>query len=523
MNYFDLFRATLPETALEIAVLLVLVVDLGFLRKAALKTRVAIASLLGVAGCGAALWGIGVQTGFGLNVGESLVLAIGGGTAVAQVGILVLTALTLLLLIDSDFTRHVGEYVAVVLMAAAGGLLVASARDLLVIFVGLELLSLGLYILTAFAKSSGMSAEAALKYYLFGGMSAAFLLFGFSYLYGLSGSTDLYWIQYSIGESGASPLLYIAWILIVAGLGFKVAAVPFHLWAPDTYEGAPASAAAFIASVSKVASFALLLTIGGNLLTPGGPISGQAAVVEHYLRNEYLTWQPLAVILLVVAAASMVLGNLAALAQVSVRRLLAYSAIAHAGYILLGIGVHPTYSGQGNPFYFFLSTTGPAFLSTNAVLYYILTYGLTTIGAFGVVSVIERATGSDRLDSFLGLHKRNPLLAAVMLVLFLSLAGIPPLVGFWAKFNLFAAVLSLSAGRVPFALVALAVGMSAVSLYYYLQVLKRAYVMPAADETPIKAHPATLIVLLAIAAAVVVLGCFPALLQGWIASFYPSL
>jgi NADH-quinone oxidoreductase subunit N len=519
MNYADLFRVTLPETALEVAALLVLVVDLGLLRKAALKTRLAVAALLGVAGCGAALWAMSLQTGFGLYVDESLVLANGGVTAVAQAGILVLTALTLLLLIDSEFTRHVGEYVAVVLMAATGGLLIAAARDLLVIFVGLELLSLGLYILTAFAKSSGKSAEAALKYYLFGGMSAAFLLFGFSYLYGLSGSTNLYWIQGNIAESGASPLLYVAWVLIVAGLGFKVAAVPFHLWAPDTYEGAPASAAAFIASVSKVASFALLLTISGNLLMPGGPISGQREVVEHLLRAEYQSWQPLAVILLVVAAASMVVGNLAALAQVSVRRLLAYSAIAHAGYILLGIAAQRAYPGQGSPFEFFLSATGPASRSAAAVLYYVLTYGLTTIGAFGVVAVVERATGSDRLESFLGLHKRNPLLAAVLLVLFLSLAGIPPLVGFWAKFNLFAAVLGVSAGPVPFALVALAVAFSAVSLYYYLQVLKRAYVMPAVDESPMKAHPVTLAVLLGIAAAVVVLGCFPALLEGWIASF----
>jgi NADH-quinone oxidoreductase subunit N len=520
MNYADLFRVTLPESALELAALLVLVVDLGLLRKAALRTRVSVAALLGVAGCGVALGAMGLQYGFGLYIGESLVLATGGGVTVAQTGILVLTALTLLLLIGSDFTRNVGEYVAVVLMAASGGLLIASARDLLVIFVGLELLSLGLYILTAFAKSSGKSAEAALKYYLFGGMSAAFLLFGFSYLYGLSGSTDLYWIQYNVGESGASPLLYVAWILIVAGLGFKVAAVPFHLWAPDTYEGAPASAAAFIASVSKVASFALLLTISGNLLTPGGSISGEKHVVEHYLVNEYQTWQSLAVVLLVVSAASMIVGNLAALAQVSVRRLLAYSAIAHAGYILLGVASQRAYSGQGSPFSFFLSTTGPAFQSTNAILYYILTYGLTTIGAFGVVGVVERATGSDRLDSFLGLHKRNPVLAAVLLVLFLSLAGIPPLVGFWAKFNLFAAVLGVSAGPVPFALVALAVALSAVSLYYYLQVLKRAYVMPAIDESPIKAHPVTLIVLVGIAAGVVVLGCFPALLQGWINGAY---
>ncbi len=523
MNYADLFRVTLPETALEVAALIVLVVDLGFLRKAVLKVRVTVAALLGVAGCGAALWAIGVQFGFGLYVDESLVLVNGGSVAVAQVGILALTALTFLLLIDLDFTRHVGEYVAVVLMAASGGLLVASALDLLVIFIGLELLSLGLYIMTAFAKSSGKSAEAALKYYLFGGMSAAFLLFGFSYLYGLTGSTDLYWIRYYIGESGSSPLFYVAWILIVAGLGFKIAAAPFHLWAPDTYEGAPASAAAFIASVSKIASFALLLTISGNLLMPGGPISGAKQVVERYLYNEYQAWQPLASILLIVAAASMVVGNLAALAQLSVRRLLAYSAIAHTGYILLGIATQRVYTGQEGPFEFFLTTTGPAFRSTNAVLYYILTYGLTTIGAFGVVSVVERATGSDRLDSFLGLHKRNPLLAAVMLVLFLSLAGIPPLVGFWAKFNLFAAVLGVTAGPVPFALVALAVAMSAVSLYYYLQVLKRAYVMPGLDQTPIKAHPVTMAVLLFIAAAVVILGCFPALLQNWIASFYPFL
>jgi NADH-quinone oxidoreductase subunit N len=211
-------------------------------------------------------------------------------------------------------------------------------------------------------------------------------------------------------------------------------------------------------------------------------------------------------ILTLLSTASMVVGNLAALAQSSVRRLLAYSAIAHAGYILLGLA--------------FFSWTN---LSAAAILYYILTYGLTTIGAFGMVGVVERATGSDKLDAFLGLHKRNPLLAAVLLVLFLSLAGIPPLVGFWAKFNLFAAVLSVSAGPVPFALVALAIAMSAVSLYYYLQVLKRAYVMPAVDESPIKAHPVTLIVLLAIAAAVVVLGCFPALLQNWIASFYPQM
>jgi NADH-quinone oxidoreductase subunit N len=354
-------------------------------------------------------------------------------------------------------------------MAAAGGLLIAAAQDLLVTFVGLELLSLGLYIMTAFAKSSGKSAEAALKYYLFGGMSAAFLLFGFSYIYGITGSTNFAQIYAVLSQphTGLPPLFLVALVTIAAGLGFKVAAVPFHLWAPDTYEGAPAQSAAFIASVSKVASFALLVGIASVGLAGSNPANstsgtriemGLAAALQSLFLNIFVTY-----LIFALALASMVLGNLAALAQISVRRLLAYSAIAHAGYILLGIGASSSRSSA-------------------AVLYYILTYGLTTIGAFGVVDVVQRATGSDKL---------------------------------------FAAVLDVSAGPVPFTLVALAVAFSAVSLYYYLQVLKRAYVMPVAEGTPIKAHPVTMAVLLLIAAAVVLLGCFPAMLQNWIASFYP--
>jgi NADH-quinone oxidoreductase subunit N len=519
MNYVDLFRITLPETILEVAALLVLVVDLGFLRKAALNTRVAIAACVGVAGCVAALCAVPLQrTGLENSDGLTL-LATGGGAAFLEINILILTVLTLLLLIGAKFTRHAGEYVSVVLMAAAGGLLVVAAQDLIVIFIGLELLSLGLYILSAFDKRSGKSAEAALKYYLFGGMSAAFLLFGFSYMYGLSGSTNLGEIERQLSVIGPNSLLSIAWICIVVGLGFKIAAVPFHLWAPDTYEGAPAPAAAFIASVSKVASFGLILTFSAVWLMPGGAIEGQRDAVEHFLQSAYHTWQPLTLVLILAAAASMVVGNLAALAQVSVRRLLAYSAIAHAGYILLGLAVKPVYSGQTDAFHFLVSSSPGVWRSFAAVLYYVVTYGLTTVGAFGVVGAVERATGSDKLDAFLGLHKRNPLLAAVLLVLFLSLAGIPPLVGFWAKFNLFAAVLGMGGGALPFTLVALAVAFSAVSLYYYLQVLKRAYVMSAADEAPIKAHPVTQAVLLLIACAVLVLGCFPALLQNWIASF----
>ena len=516
LNYADLFRATLPETALEIAALFVIVFDLGFLRKATLPIRTAFAAFIGVAGCIAAIWAVYAAGWSGFSAGSDLLLAAGGSAGVAEVAILVLTAITLLLLVDSAFTRNPGEYVSVVLMAAAGGLIISAAQDLLVIFVGLELLSLGLYILTAFNKQSGKSAEAAIKYYLFGGMSAAFLLFGFSYLYGLSGSTSLPRVvlgTYIASAYGGAPLLYIALVMIAAGLGFKIAAVPFHLWAPDTYEGAPAPASAFIASVSKVASFALLISISTVTLhfmqslrltgVLGSITSPPASARIGNVIPGFNTWP---MILTVLSVLSMILGNLAALAQSSVRRLVAYSAIAHAGYILLGLA--------------FFSWTNA---SAQAILYYIVTYGLTTIGAFGVVGVVERATGSDKLEAFLGLHKRNPLLAAVLLVLFLSLAGIPPLVGFWAKFNLFAAVFAVGAGSIPFALVALAIAFSAVSLYYYLQVLKRTYVMPASDESPIRVNPVTSVVLFAIAAAVLLLGCFPALLQNWIARFYPSM
>jgi NADH-quinone oxidoreductase subunit N len=510
MNYTELFHATLPETVLEIAALVVLLVDLGVLRKASTQIRLASAVLLGVIGCWAALQLLLNGQGASYILNGFTVLSQNGPGVILQAGILLLTALTLLLLFGTKFTTHVGEYVAVILFAASGGLLVAAAQDLIVIFAGLELLSLGLYILTAFAKYSEKSAEAALKYYLFGGMSAAFLLFGFSYLYGLSGSTNLAEIQTAIAQQGATPMLFVAWILVVAGLGFKVAAVPFHLWAPDTYEGAPAPAASFIASVSKVASFALLLTFSLGLLIPSGATTGHESLLNHYFVTVYATWLPLGNVLLVVAAASMLVGNLAALAQVSVRRLLAYSAIAHAGYMLLGIATHAQYSGQVSAYDFMVNSTHATGQTAYAVIVYVLTYGLTTIGAFGVVGVVEQQTGSDRLEAFSGLHKRNPLLAGILLVLFLSLAGIPPLIGFWAKFNLFAAVLGTNAGIVPFTLVALAIALSAVSLYYYLRVLKFAYVVePSEGAQKIKVHPVVLLVLLAIAAAVVLLGVLP--------------
>ena len=488
----QLFAITLPESILEIASILILVVDLGFFRtparRAAHAARMTTASVLGVLGCLASLaWLIAHPATASVMDGALVATPV---VAAAQAGILALTALVLVLGLTSRFTRNPGEYVALVLLSTTGMMLVAAARDLLLIFVALELLSLSLYVLAAFSKSSPRSAEAALKYYLFGGMSAAFLLFGFSYLYGIAGTTSLVGIAAALA-TGTTPLALVALVLVAVGLGFKVAVVPFHLWAPDTYQGAPAPVAALIASGSKVASFAVLIAVTAALIPSPG-------------------WTE---VLLAMAAASILLGNLAALVQTSVRRLLAYSAIAHAGYMLLGISAHSPQSNQ-------------------AVLLYALTYALTTVGAFAVVAIVERQSGhdrfspdrpgsdrpgSDRLDAFAGLSARNPLLAGTLLLFLLSLAGIPPLVGFWVKFNLFAAVLqSPSAHTWSLAAVILAVAASAVSLYYYLQVLKRAYVLPPAHPEPIPVSFVEMTVLVLIALATLALGLAPNLLVQWI-------
>jgi NADH-quinone oxidoreductase subunit N len=480
MNYASLFTLTLPETILEVVSLLVLVIDLSLLRKSAQTARMAAACVLGVLGCaGSIVWLAMHPTPDGI-IGNAL--AATTLVAAVQIGILLLSGLVLLLSVRAEFSRNPGEFVAIVLLATTGMMLVAAARDLLIIFIALELLSLSLYVLTAFAKGTAQSADAALKYYLFGGMSAAMMLFGFSYLYGMTGSTNLTDIASSLAAQPASPLLIVALVLVAAGLGFKVAAVPFHLWAPDTYQGAPAPVTALIASGSKVASFAVLIALTDGFISSSPSLQTPSWIV----------------LLLCMAAGSIVLGNLAALVQTSVRRLLAYSAIAHAGYMLLGIAAHTQQSGA-------------------AVLYYALTYALTTVGAFGVIAIVERATRSDRMDAFAGLSRRNPLLAATMLLFLLSLAGIPPLVGFWAKFNLFAAVLrAQSAGAWGLALVALALGASAISLYYYLQVLKRIYVLKPTQPEPMPVSFIEVTTLALIALAVVLLGILPSALSGWI-------
>ncbi len=315
-------------------------------------------------------------------------------------------------------------------------------------------------------------------------MSAAFTLFGLSLLYGLSGATNLREIAASIHGPKIDPLLIVAIVMTVIGFGFKVAAAPFHLWAPDAYEGAPTPSAAFIASGSKVAGFfifARVMMLGFKGANGSADWLGGAT-----------GWVP---VIALVAALSMVLGNLSAIVQVSVRRLLAYSAIAHAGYMLLAV----------------LSPGGPSLAS---LVYYVITYGLTTIGAFGVVSVVQEASGGDSLSDFAGLSRRAPVVSFCMMIFMLSLAGIPPLAGFFGKFFIFSSVLGANPNNLGLLwLVVLGIAMSAVSLYYYLQVLKRVYIAaPSATATTRPAPISSQVALSLLALSVVVLGCAPNLL-----------
>lgn len=479
-SYSGLARALAPEAVLVIGALLVLGFDL-FAGKRQSGPRAAVSALIGIAALAGAAWltACAGPSGFALQRALDIdKLAVG-----ARLGAYALSAFTLLLLPGSSRLRHPAEYVAIILFATVGFSLMAAANNLLLGFLAIELASLSLYILVGFDKTRPDSAEAGLKYFLFGGTSAAFMLFGFSLLYGLAGTIDLTSLGFMLRDS-FSPVVLVALVMVLVGFGFKVAAVPFHLWAPDAYQGAPSSAAALVASASKLAGFAFFL----RLLWPGlHSLAGDAAALPLAAG-----WMPVVAVL---SLGSLFVGNLGALAQTNVRRLLAYSAIAHAGVMLLGIIA----AGEAG--------VGPLF-------YYAATYGLATVGAFGVVSVIERDAPCQKLTDLAGLWKRSPLLALTLFVFVLSLAGVPPLAGFFGKFAVFAAVLKLNGLGGPAGWLAiLAIAFSAVALYYYLAILKQALVAgPAKDakRIPVPALPALSLVLCA--ALLVVLGVFPSLI-----------
>lgn len=482
VGYGQLLHRVWPEIVCVLTALLVIGCDLLFFRRAAVRVRFAVAAGIGSLGCIVALIRLLEVSTQAATRGNMLVDT--PLTRIVQMGLLVLTIFTLLLAVDSEFTEHVGEFVLLVLLATTGMLFLVASEDLLILFISLELLSLSLYILTGFDKAGRRSAEASLKYFLFGGMSAAFLLFGFSLLYGFSNSTTFSGIAAAVHAHPWNPILLVAIVMTVIGFGFKIAAAPFHFWAPDVYEGAPSYSAAFIASESKVASFFIFFQVMVLGFAGGEGI----ATLPHFVSG----WVP---VLVLVACASMLLGNLAAIVQSSVRRLMAYSAVAHAGYMLLAYVAHTE-------------------RSLAALLYYVATYALATLGVFAVVAVTEKATGNDSIQGLAGLSKRAPFLSWCLAVFVLSLAGIPPLPGFFAKFLLFTSVVASNPGsKLLLWLVVFAIVMSAVSLFYYLRVLKSAYVgEPGEGAAAIRVPLPGQVVVGLLAAVVVLLGCVPGIL-----------
>jgi NADH-quinone oxidoreductase subunit N len=434
MSYLELLKLASPEIVVVVTTLAVLAIGLASTRTSGICSFVA-------------------ALGLALAIGAVLMLP---RNATVFHGMLVISPLnslfkiicvalafsTILLAHSKDSLRNHGEYLAIILLATIGLMLLVGSEELLMIFIGLELTGLSLYVMAGFDKTDVRSAEAGLKYFLFGSTASAFTLFGISFIYGMSGTTGLAAVGQKLATQSIQPILFVGIVMTLVGFAFKIAAAPFHLWAPDAYQGAPVPSAAFIASGSKVASFVVL---GKIVLVGFGPVHGSAA--WHAM---IAGWAP---VLAVLSALSVVIGNLVALAQSNVRRLLAYSAVAHAGYTLLGL-----VAGGRDGF--------------SATLFYTTVYAFTLVGAFGVVALVRRETGGDDLQNFAGLRSRSPLLAGCMSIFMLSLAGLPPLAGFFGKFYLFSVALRAGANHGLLWLVALALFGSLVSLYYYLIVLK---------------------------------------------------
>jgi len=363
-----------------------------------------------------------------------------------------------------------GEYYFLVLCATLGMMVMAGGIDLITIFIGLETMAVSFYILAGFIKPNQRSNEAAVKYFLLGAFSLGILLYGMSLMYGLSGTTNLRAMATAFVGQERDPRLVLAVILVVAGVGFKIAAVPFHMWAPDVYEGAPTPITAFLSVGSKAASFAMLIRI-----------------FYEGLPSMSADWR---LLFLVLSIVTMTAGNIAAVTQSNIKRMLAYSSIAHAGYLLIGVAVG---TSRG----------------VTAMLVYLFVYAFMQLGAFGVLLLLHRKdVAGDELKDFSGLHRRSPFAAFAMLVFMLSLGGIPPTAGFMGKFWLFSAAIDAH----YYWLAVIGVLNSAVSLYYYLRIVVFMYLKADTAGSEPTTSPALGIALGVAVLATVVLGVYPRLL-----------
>ncbi len=361
-----------------------------------------------------------------------------------------------------------GEYYSLLLFATAGMMLMASAKDLIILYLGLELMALSTYILAGIKRRDIKSNEAAIKYFLLGAFSSALLLYGIALIYGLTTTTDLYGIAQHLKYQEVSTTLLLSMVLIAAAFLFKIAAAPFHMWAPDVYEGAPTSVTAFMSVGPKAAGFAVI-----------------GRVFYIAFGHMYSDWSA---ILIGVSILTMAAGNILALVQTNIKRMLAYSSIAHAGYMLIGI----------------ITGTNEGLM---AMITYLLIYAFMNIGAFAIVILLEKG---EELKDYEGLAKSRPLVAALMLVFMFSLTGIPPTAGFIGKFNIFTA--AIKAGYIY--LVVIAVIFSAISAYYYLRVVMNMYMKDMKEKNAINLSPSLGIAILITIVMVFLIGIMPSVVIG---------
>ncbi|MBC8332525.1 MAG: NADH-quinone oxidoreductase subunit N [Anaerolineae bacterium] len=376
-------------------------------------------------------------------------------------------AITALLAMDVDGLGNRGEFYVLLLVSTIGMSLMATSADLIMLYLAIETTSIPMYVLAGFFKRDDKSTEAGFKYLLFGAMASALMLYGFSLLFGFTGVTGLYDLALAIQTVGADfAVVILSMLLILVGFGFKISAFPLHFWAPDVYEGAPTPVAGFLSTASKAAGFAVLVRVF---------MSAFPALADNWT-----------MLIAVVATITMTVGNTIALAQKNLKRMLAYSSIAHAGYILVGV---VTFSELG----------------VASVIFYLIAYLLTNLAAFGVIAVAWNALGSDEIEAYDGLSRRSPGLALVMLVAFLSLAGMPPFGGFIAKVLVFAA--AVKDGWIWLAFVGIL--NSIIGLYYYLVVLKRVYLYRSEKEDqPIVISRPYRIALTVLSLGILLLGAF---------------
>ena len=363
-------------------------------------------------------------------------------------------------------TLYEGEYYCLILFMTFALLLMASALNLLMIFLAIEFVSVLSYILTGFLKTDPKSKEAALKYFLFGSLATGVMLFGMSLLFGATGSLDLVVIGKILAGNHYLPITIFSLLLVITGLGFKISSVPFHMWAPDVYEAAPTPVSALLTVAPKALGFAVLIRFLGTFL---------------WMESK---WQPLMVLLSIL---TMTLGNLVAISQTNIKRLLGYSSIAQAGYMLIGIATFNSWGILG-------------------IMVYLTSYTLMNLGAFAVIIAVSNSLGTDDIQSYAGLSKRSPVLAGFFAVFLLSLAGIPPTAGFIAKLYLFSSAIE---AKQVLLVIAAAIN-SVIAAFYYFKIIKLMYLSHATHEEPIK-HAAPLTLALALLfAGTLFLGIYPA-------------